>query len=274
MTLVMRGGMSVPAGMPLMNPTETEVKRAGSGWRFDPTNGEKNPLTIRNFLNDATKYLELTWSYDATHDAVVLDFAWRVSDARTSAEIMETLLKTVPPEDEKRVYSKTVDPKTDPWRLAFNALLSKPENYSKAGQMRWKADGAYCLFLVTPQLINLFTGKVLDEAGASHFLILNIQYGPITPSAPSISFYFFSGTGKFEHGGLFYSENRYGATRAEFVTDQKRLFVHNSLNPAYARYDQVFAVEKDRFVFKDHLTNGKPTPPENSFKYSFEVNAD
>ena len=271
-TIIMPGGMPIPNGNPLLNPTEAEVKTAGSGYRFDPDPGDKKPFTVRDFLNDVTKYLELTWSYDATRDAVVLDFAWRVNDARSNEEVLETLLKTVPPEDEKHVGSRAVDP-TDSWRVAFNALLSKPENYSKGGQMRWEAD-AICSFMFLEQPVNLFTGKVLDEAGAVHFLILNTKHPLDAPSDTIISFYLFSEAGKFEHGGLFYSEDRYGFTKATVSTDQKRLIVRNGPSPVYNQYEQVFAVEKDRLIFKDHLTNGKSTPPPNTSKYFFEVAAD
>jgi hypothetical protein len=274
-------GMSVTDGMPvrksLINPTEAEKMRAGGGGLFGRVSGDKTPFTVRDYLNRACREIGMTWKYDATRDAVMLDYLWHVSDPRSNAELMETLLRIVPPEDEKHLYTNTVDSKTDPWRAAFNALLSKPENFADAWKMRWPEE-----VIANPGLPpdwmqprNLFTGKILDETGATHFLILNCQEGLLSPSASIISFYLFTATGNFEQGGFFYAEDGHteGVT-AELETDKRDIIVHSGTDPSYNQYDQVFVVEKARFVFKNHLMNGKPTKPYFPFRYLLNVTAD
>ena len=198
-TLVLPPGMSLPTGMPakkpLIDPTEAEKQHAGSGALFGRVPGDKTPFTVRDYLDHAAMILGMTWKYDATRDAVSLDFPWHVSDPRSAAELIATLSTTTPPEDEKHIYCSTIDLKNDPWRPAFNALLSKPGNYPKAWQVRWKMEG------VLPGLhqpINLFTGRILDETGTTHLLILNVQEGPVfsMASESTVGFYLFSETGE------------------------------------------------------------------------------
>jgi hypothetical protein len=216
----------------------------------------------------------MTWSYTAAQDSVVLDFPWHLSSPLSNTELMETLKETQPPEDEKHVYSSAIDLKNDAWRPAFNALLSNPGNYPMAWQVRWKMEGV----LPGPrQPVDLFTGTILDETGTAHLLILNIQQGPYfsLSSVSTISFYLFSATGKLEHGGLFYAEDGHGRqVRVEVDSNRKRLFIHSGIDPSYNRYDQIFAVEKNRLVFKEGKSYGNLAAYYPPFKTLFEIDAD
>src|SRR5271156_2787244 len=73
-TFILPEGMSVPAGLPepkpLKNPTEAEKKRAMpsaigcAGALFGRVPGNKTPFTVRDYLNQASKFMGLTWNYD------------------------------------------------------------------------------------------------------------------------------------------------------------------------------------------------------------------
>jgi hypothetical protein len=285
-TFIQPEGMSVPEGLPepkpLTNPTEAKIKRAMphtmgcAGALFGRVPGDKTPFTVRDYLNEAVRFIGMTWNYDATRDAVVLDFPWHVNDPRSNAELMDTLAKTVPPEDEKLIETSSPDPKTDPWQAAFNTLLSKPENFPKTWQVRWKVDDDFPVF---EKPVTIFSGKILDETGTSHFVILNMQTSGLVANLEArwatISFYLFSGEGKFEQGGLFTAFDRWGKTSVVLDAGQKRLSVHTDYQSGF---DQVFKVEKNRLVFQEDLVGGQPPTAEQKWTFLdrrlFEVNAD
>lgn len=273
--LLLPEGMSISEGMParkpLLNPTEAEKARAGTGALFGRVPGDKTPFTIRDYLDLGAGILGMTWNYASGRDAVVFDFPWHVSDRRSNAELISILCTNTPPEDEKHVYSSIIDRKHDLWRPAFNALLSKPGNYAEAWQVRWKMEGS---FPGIRQPTNLFTGTILDDTQTAQLLILNIQ-GPtfFTSGAVStIGFYLFSPTGELEHAGLFYAQDGHGRkVQVEVDPGRNRLFIHNGINPSYNRYDQIFAVKKNRFRFEERRAYGNPNAPYPPFKVLFEI---
>jgi hypothetical protein len=273
--LVLPVGMSIPEGMPakkpLTNPTNAKVEKAGVGWpgsgaRFGPVPEDKTPFTMRNYIDQATRFVGMTWSYDAARYAVVLDFPWHVKDARSNAELMEALGQTVRLENAKYVYYRTGDQKTDPWQAAFNALLSKPENYPKAWLMRWRVNEAVDHGLSEQPSVLLFSGKIPDESGAVHFLTVSVHTPTFISNLSSdepVSYYLFSVAGKFEQGGLFYARNQWARLSVTLDADSRRLVLHNGRirnDNIPEEYDQVFAVEKATLVHKMNLLNGKPPP--------------
>ncbi len=172
--------------------------------------------TNRNFLDAACPRLEMAWSYDPTRDAIVLDFPWRRDDSRTSAELVDVLEHTAVLSTEEVFASGAfkaepiqryfwdhhqLDP-NDKWRIAFDALLSKPENVSSAWKVRL-SDDLRRDFGIPSLVENLLTAKMKDEHGTEHFLIVNSQPEILNPGpVGSISYYVFDLQGKFEQGGL------------------------------------------------------------------------
>ena len=155
-----------------------------------------NGATVRNLLNLSISALDLSWKFDPENDSIITDFWWHRDDTRTSRELVY-FLSTTP------CKSSLNHPGVfDPWQIAFNALISKPENLPRVWPLKFAADDrCFCLSFI---LNNLVTGKITDNRGTDHFLVVNDQEEFRNPGPPgSVSYYIFDANGKFESGGIY-----------------------------------------------------------------------
>ncbi len=228
-----------------------------------------NVPTNRNFLNAACPRLEMAWSYNSTRNAIVLDFPWRRDDSRSSAELLDVLEHTAVLQADESSSSGTysaglnqryfwehhqLDP-DDKWRIAFDALLSKPENATSAWKVRL-ADDLRRDYGLPTLVANLLTGRMQDEHDTEHILIVNSQPEFSNPGpVGSISYYIFDTKGKFEQGGL--CSIGYRCMDASVWLDpagrQLTLRVFN--NGSY-QIDEKFALTKKGLIIGDVLDNG------------------
>ena len=90
----------------------------------------------------------------------------------------------------------------DPWRLAFDALLSRPENFPQAGALRLCHDnhGLRGASIVT----NLCAVRLTGTDGLTRVLVLNYQPVMMRPSlAGDLAYYLFDEEGRFLRGGVY-----------------------------------------------------------------------
>ncbi|MEO6053594.1 MAG: hypothetical protein ABIP97_06240, partial [Chthoniobacterales bacterium] len=140
-------------------------------------------------------------------DATFLDLNWKRNDSRSCKELINALLAAKPtPWDQ---LPPAITPgsnanarELDNWRVAFNALLSKPENLSWAGSLRVYHD-THGRRTSLP-FINLFTGKVRDGNGRVEILIINGQETLSNKEdAGHIACYIFDEDGRFIKGRVY-----------------------------------------------------------------------
>ena len=155
------------------------------------------------------------WHYDPPQDAIILNFAWERNDPRSSTELVDVVA------DQKPLPWTTLegDPKPngvgghdllpDNWRIAFDALLCKPENFPAAVTVRLFHDN-YGRRLFTLPIRPLFTGRMQDEEGR-HLVLILISPQPLTnKDAPGgVAYYLFNPAGKFIRGGCYSMGDRY-----------------------------------------------------------------
>jgi len=155
--------------------------------------GEKSePLKLSEFVNATLMIAGLKWRYDSGKGAFILSFPWETNDDRANAELLKILAST-----------KLGDQigKPDPWREAFNGLAGKPENRTIAWVTRWLGEETQGFVDSTGQISNQFAGNLLDGAGQSHLLILNVHFSTI-PGLVYASYYLFDRNGKIEEAGV------------------------------------------------------------------------
>ncbi len=166
---------------------------------------------VRELFERLCHTLDLDWHYDAKADVIDLEPQWKRADARPGRELVGILLDTRP----VRPHELKHDPKPnrvgghgsllDPWRLAFDALLSQPENFASAGAMRLYHDShghgrGMSLYLVD----NLCAGRLLAPDGQVQVLVLNEQESWSNKEDPgNLAYYLFDENGKFTQGGVY-----------------------------------------------------------------------
>jgi hypothetical protein len=193
-------------------------------------NGYPVGNTVRDYLTASLDALTLTWKYDSSRNAITTDFKWRRDDPRTSAQLMDVLSHT-PSSAIKPLYLQWIDSyfratgapaqtawidphqayfwdhhKLDPddaWRIAFDALLSKPENFPQVWKLRFIDDVRSCGVLSPSCVDNILAKPMRDDKGREHFLVINVQN-------TSFVYYLFDETGKFERGGLLSGNQGFG----------------------------------------------------------------
>ena len=201
---------------------------------FSPFQNERSGFGLglrpsyRSFLNDSCKMLGMDCHYDPKRNVLVADFSWHRNDGHSSRELLQILTTTQPqPTDDygwRRnnglpLYSAA----TDPWRLALDALLSKPENYGRAWKLRFLDDTKGAILDPTPGVIK-WNGWVHDENGQRRFIV--IKYHPIfMMPGPTASFacYVFDSRGRLTDGALL-SDRYEGMEAARFsLADSNKL---------------------------------------------------
>jgi len=234
---------------------------------------QKDLPTQRKFLDAACPRLEMAWSYDPSRDAIVLDFPWRRDDPRTSGQLLDALEHTGVLNSGDKPISRTATSATyaekpneryfwdhhklapdDKWRIAFDALLSKPENFASAWKVRLAEDLRRDFGF--PMLIdNLFAAKMKDENGAAHVLIVNSQPELMNPGpVGSIGYYVFDLNGKFEQGGLCSIGYRCMDASVWLDSEGKQLTLRVFNNGSY-QIDEKFALTKKGLIIGDVIDN-------------------
>jgi hypothetical protein len=206
--------------------------------------------TLRAYASDTFAHLNLDWTFDPKQDAIVARFRWPMDDPRSGAELIQILGSTSP--------AALIGVSTNnPWQIAFNALLSKPENFARVWPLRFCADQRQ-IFSSSVSTVGMATGKIKDDAGAEHFLIVTDQAEMCNPGPEgSFAYYLFDLKGRFEFGGLNTIGYRCFADSAWLEADGRHLDVQTYNNGSVKR-DSVFALEKGQLVRKEFLLNGLP----------------
>jgi hypothetical protein len=230
-----------PAGFVDFIQTEDSKSNWDKGFVLFSTERDGSPAgkTMRDYLTASFYALTLTWQYDSVRDAISTDFKWHRDDPRTNGQLLDVLLHA-PSSASKplwlqlidlylratRSHSQTgwLDPhreyyfnhhKLDPddsWRIAFDALLSKPENFLKVWKLRFIDDARN--YSVPGFVDNILAKQMLDDRGREHFLVINVQSPMINKGQGSFSYYLFDETGKFEKGGLINGGQDFGDDHA------------------------------------------------------------
>lgn len=170
-------------------------------------------------------------------------------DARTTTDLMKILAETHPSEPPRG--PDYFDRGDDPWRIAFDSLISKPGNLSKA-------QSAVAAFNPAGILVHdIFSGNILDENGQRHLLLIGVSNSG-NPGVDRIGYYLFDQDGKFEQAAVFYGgHNAWASETAELDAAKKRISWHTNYIGGN-HYIQIFAVEKGRLVSREMTLNGKP----------------
>jgi hypothetical protein len=216
-------------------------------WQSFPTKP-----TLRDYTQDTFAHLGLTWIFDPKQDAIIATFPWKTDDTRSGADLIQ-ILNTTPPRTSGLVA------KNDPWHVAFNALLSKPKNFARVWPLRFCADQRYLLGFPVPSN-GMVAGKIQDDAGVEHFLLVTDQ-GEMSNPGPegTFAYYVFDLKGRFEFGGLNTMGYRCFDDSAWIEADGRHLDVRTNNNGS-PRRDSIFAIEKGRLVRTNFLQNGvQPT---------------
>jgi len=165
------------------------------------------PITYRSFLVDSCIITGMVFDYDRKRDGLDLDFRWRVDDPRSAKELVDTLVATQPPDKEPggSPVDKTLFPgpyASDPWRHALDALISKPENYSRTWKLRFLDDMRSSLMLPTDGNI-LWSGMLASTAGDPVFMVIKF-HSALATKGPTACFvcYLFDPNGRFIGGAI------------------------------------------------------------------------
>ena len=170
--------------------------------------GAKVGAPTRTFFDALCQNLNLSWSYDATADAIDLRPAWRRDDPRSGKELVAVLLGSRPADPgtltwEPAPWPSLGRPVRDPWRLAFDALLSRPENFALAGALRLCHDQHG--LPEHPVVDNLCAAQLIGTDGRVRVLVLNDQPKMMvrTGIAGEVAYYLFDEGGRFLRGGVY-----------------------------------------------------------------------
>ncbi len=194
-----------PKGMPVWQ--ESSRLETGNGGL-----GVSSDEPLRNFISRICSIsLGLKWHYDGKQDVIVLDYPWTRDDPRSLKELADALIETNPvswknlPADPQPNQVGGHGMLLDPWRVAFDGLLSKPENYLPCSAVRFFHNThGNTEFAAMTDPDTLFSGKVCDNNGQEMILVLNKQESPSTESGPGdVAYYLFDTGGRFLKGGVY-----------------------------------------------------------------------
>ena len=212
--------------------------------------------SVRGYLDWNCSSIDLQWTYDPSLDVIRVDFSWHRADPRPTPELLKTVLKRQPP----RSFASL---KTDAWSDAFNALLSKPENFARVWRLRMVGDTAAEMGIpFTEQAENLCGGWLQDDAGGTHAIILTNTVEMMSPGWGAMTYYLFDKNGRFEKGGVVGTGYRCEEASGWLNPDKKSLTIRMWNNVAY-RIDLFFHLTKGGLVFDGTQgTDGVLSPPE------------
>ena len=247
-------------------------KDIGTDWNkgkvffLSERNGMGFPIgsTLRDLVDNSTQNLHLTWNYDPAQKTIVTDFPWHIQDDRSGALLLAYLGSNKPsPYARPRPANGKPSP-NDLWLTAFDALLSRPENFPRVWPLRFAADDR--MFFGAPADNTVAAGKITDAGGNAHFLIVNSQEEMMNPGPPgSFSYYLFDTMGRFESGGIQTVGYRCFDDSAWLDSDGRHLWVQTFNNGSQKR-DLIFDVEKGQLNLKDFLVDGQK--PQNEWPWA------
>jgi len=156
--------------------------------------------TRRDSFELLCRLLGMVWQYDARQDAIVLGYHWKREGVRSGRELATILADVSIPKEKILQGSEYV---SNDWHAAFDALLSRPENYERASILRLYHDSREN-FGLGPYFINLFSGKIREGAGPDEILVLNGKHQVTNKGGPgSIAYYLFDREGRLLRGGVY-----------------------------------------------------------------------
>jgi hypothetical protein len=216
---------------------------------------------VRPVFEDVCQILGMNWRYDADKDAIFLDFKWRRDDPRTTKELVSILVDARPvdwtqlPHDAPTGLDGFA---LDDWRRAFDALLSKPENFPSCSRLRLYHDShsSWAGIGFTP-VVNIFAEKMQDDSDRNEIVILNKQERMCGKDCPGdLAYYIFDEDGKFIRGGVYaMAEGFEGDVVSAKVDYDNHISVAvgwgtNASNPDYVH----FALKQDDLVLEGSTT--------------------
>jgi hypothetical protein len=221
--------------------------------------GPENFATARQLLDRDCKTLGMKWHYDAASDSIAFDFAWRKDVPMPQLELRAALLNPAVLSgssfDVGAFHYAITNPDALP-AATLDALISKPENFPKAWPIRFAEDIRRSV-LNTPS-DNLFTGKIEDQGGHEHLLVLNERPFPMNPGEGTMTYYVFDAMGRFEQGGVMSGGWRCHDASAWTEAKNTRLTVRVFFNYR-DKFDQHFILTEKGLVVEEVVgTDGKP----------------
>jgi hypothetical protein len=175
-----------------VNEIDSEPEKYHDLFLHEGTELATEAKVYREYLNLSLQGMGLDYHYDAKAEALVVDFVWHRDDPRPLRELLKVLSSPHP------TLNDYPNPDDDPRWPAFDGLLSKPENFSKAWKLRFMDRSCGIIE-------NLFwAGNLPDEKGTPHFVVINCHVQHNLPGMPGVfGCYVFDTVGHFEQGSLF-----------------------------------------------------------------------
>lgn len=244
----------IPAGLAEYMAGHPEAATRFSGGIGEEHGPKMEQFTPRDFLNTSWLFAGLKGHYDPARDAVVFEYSWTTTDTRSPAALVKTLLENKCPPRPADWVKKPLDP----WRTAFDALISKPENQC-ANFARLVAEKYELLGGGSP-ITNLFAGNILDSAGKPHLLILNVYSTGTFPGACYLNYCLFAQNGKIEEAGVLQGASLHigpltGPDVVKLNDEKDGLMYHHHAT------DLTFGVENSRLGLKEIYRNGNAADP-------------
>jgi len=147
------------------------------------TGAENSPkVKAKDFLDSICSSIGLAWKYDKATNVVSLDLYWKKDDPRSVPELFH--------------YLSDHQGNSAEWQAAFDALLSKSQNYEKAWKVRQKScfQNVFMPFApATPKVI-LFK-PVVAVSLEKYKLLMLCQPIQMYPGHGSVSYYWFKDDG-------------------------------------------------------------------------------
>ena len=164
----------------------------------------------RALFEQVCEFAALDWSYDAANGTILVVPQWKRTDSRSEKELIQIVGQCQPVRWDALPPSTTpnrvggLSPALDTWRIAFDALLSKPANYPTAGTLRVYHDSHGHISLFPFPVQNDFAGPIQDDHGGREILVLNEQVSMSNKdSAGDLAYYLFNEDGTFLKGGIY-----------------------------------------------------------------------
>ena len=204
--------------------------------------------SVRELFERLCLTLGVVWRYDPQQDAIILNFNRYQNDPRSAKELVAIVAGQKPPPWEQLKMETNPNgvgghgKALDEWRIAFDSLLSKPENFLTAGTVRIYHENHIGEMMHFP-VINLLTGTMRDQNGRDVILVIN---GPIQmsnkDSPGDIAYYLFSEEGRFIRGGVYSMGDRYvGCVVSAKADDAQRVTIDVgwgsfAMNPTHVHF--------------------------------------
>ena len=174
-------------------------------------------------------------------DTVEVDFAWHQPQPDVAPADLLAYLASHPPSPRPDL---AVFPSVEgEWEREFDALLSTPENFSRAWRVRTTGE-QYGFFPF--QLHVLYAGPFRDAAGGSHVLLFLNHPCNVLPGAGRASYYLFDARGRLENGGVFDTGGRILNLSASVSADRTKLVTKgwfNGNSDGESEWDRTYRID-------------------------------